>query len=75
MKRDRVTLRVDDAISALVALRASIRQLDETLATGDYPWLKQTREYREEHWEAYQRIAKALGLRPTIDELRKETVA
>lgn len=62
-KTDRVTLRGDDALTAWVALRASIQRLDELAEKSDFP---KRAEYRAEQWEAYQRIAKALGLKATL---------
>lgn len=63
---DRVTLRADDAIRAFQCLRSSIEQIDGILAeykTGECVFLEHC---RAEKWAAYQRIAKALRLKPTL---------
>lgn len=71
MKTERVTLQVDDAVTAFVALRRSIRRCDELLtAQGNFPSREFIAKDRAEKWEAYQRIAKALGLKPTLDEVK-----
>lgn len=62
MPSDRVTLRADDAITAMTALRASIRQMDELLSVG-----RGDPEYRAELFAAYERICRALRLQPTLD--------
>lgn len=64
MKADRVTLRADDALTAMTALRGSIRQVDELIANGH----ADVAEYRAELFAAYERISRALGLQPTIDK-------
>lgn len=56
---ERVTLRVNDAMIAMQTLRASIERMD---AAND----AELAPYRAEQWEAYERIANALRLKPTI---------
>jgi hypothetical protein len=71
-----VTLRVDDAILAFGALRSSIERDDRLLARQpEYDGRELTVEFRAEQYAAYERMAKALGLRPTLstkepDEIR-----
>lgn len=67
-KSNRVTLLVDDAVTALVALGRSIERLDETIIYE--PERTHLVPYRDEKWAAYQRIAKALGV--PADALRKQ---
>jgi hypothetical protein len=55
----RVTLRCDDAITALVALKASISRMKETMHDESPAHLA---EYLAEKQEAYHRIAKSLGV-------------
>lgn len=78
MKSDRVTLHADDALTAFSALRSSIRDLDTLLLEGPGEHFK-SRDYlaktREEKWQAYQRIAKAMGVPPTLDKLRERKSA
>jgi hypothetical protein len=72
MKKYRVTLRADDAIMAFQTLRTSIQNLDELLTRHADDDL---REIRAEKWQAYQRIAKALGLQPTLDKVKERAPA
>jgi hypothetical protein len=71
MKSDRVTLRADDALIAFNCLRTCIRKSDEFLACSNGSGHDFIRSYRAEKWEAYQRIAKALGLEPTLDKVKE----
>lgn len=57
---DRVTLRADDAIIAMIELRSSIERLDEM---SDFP---SRDEIRAENFAAYERICKALRLKATV---------
>lgn len=63
-----VTLRADDAIIAFTALRSWINESDRILRHygGHDDEVDAIARHREENWQAYQRIAKALGLRPTL---------
>lgn len=74
MKRDRVTLRVDDALTAFIELRWSIQSLDKTLS-GHCSDREQLQKFRDEKWESYQRIAKALGVKPTLDKVEERKSA
>lgn len=69
MKTERVTLRVDDALAAFQCIRTCIRKSDEFLAASNGSENDFVRKYRDEMAEAYQRIAKALGLKATLDEV------
>jgi hypothetical protein len=75
MKSDRVTLRADDALTAFTALRTSIRGLDEILLERDFATRNHFLKMREQDWQAYQRIAKALGLPPTLDRVEERKSA
>lgn len=68
MKTSRVTLRIDDAISAFTALRASIENMDRLLAGTTGGAIQEIAVFRAQQWEAYQRIAKALKLKPTLSQ-------
>jgi hypothetical protein len=67
MKPDRVTILANDAITAFSALRSSIEKSDELIAGPNAYARESLVEHRAEQWEAYQRIAKALGLKPTLN--------
>jgi hypothetical protein len=66
-KPRRITLRVDDAIMAFGALRRSIEEDDRLLANQpSYEGRERTVQFRAEQFAAYERMAKALGLKPTL---------
>lgn len=64
MLRSDVTLRREDAIRALESMRLDIAADDRFLK--EYPNSPAMRRGRDDKWESYQRIAKALGLNPTL---------
>lgn len=67
-KSNRVSLRDDDALTAFCALRHAIEANDQRLAEpgGRAEFIAWLTIHRDEQWQAYQRIAKALGLKPTL---------
>lgn len=75
-KQDRITLTAEDAMTVFAALRSSIRELDELLLDGageDFPSRSFIEKIRAEKWEVYQRIAKALRVKPTLDVVRRKS--
>jgi len=71
MKSERIRLSVDDAILAFGALRSSIEEDDRLLASQpSYEGRERTVEFRARQWEAYQRMAKAIGVKPTLSAPR-----
>lgn len=72
MASDRVTIRANDAIEAFVALRRAIEHNDRVLRKFDenpaLPGREDVAQHRGTQWAAYQRIAKALNLKPTLSE-------
>jgi hypothetical protein len=66
--RKTVRLRDDDALEAFSALRGAIEDLDRLMVKlGDGDAMKpRFAQWRKEKYDAYCRIAKALGLKPTL---------
>lgn len=80
MSKDRVTLRADDAVLAMCELRFSIERDDNRIAAAkpededDAEHLASLIKFRAVNWQAYQRIAKALGLKPTLSSEAESAV-
>lgn len=61
MSKARVTILADDAIRAMTALRSNVERMMERNSDSEV-----LREILAENRESYERIAKALGLKPTL---------
>jgi hypothetical protein len=74
-KPRRITLRFDDAMEAFSALRSSIERTDRLLDDREWDGRDVIERWRDRQFAAYERMAKTLGLRPTLstkepDEIR-----
>ena len=67
---DRITISADDGILAMVELRAGIEKLDKMIAGDKSEWAQEHLPLiRAEKFAGYQRICKALGMKPMLADV------
>lgn len=66
-RRKTIVIDEADAVIAFTAMRAMLRNTETVLAADLMRFRAETQAWRDEQWAAYQRLAAALGLKPTLD--------